>query len=391
MTPSDFGAPMQLVLEPEQHDLRAAVRAFAREESPHTLLRTVADGDRGPVPGLWRGLADRLDLVGLTVPESHGGSGAGHVERAVALEELGRALVPVPYLSCAALAVDALTTLTDERARAELLPALAAGDLLVALAVIENGRWDTEGLTTRAEPGGNGEDGENWNLTGIKETVLDGAGADVLLVLAGAPDGPGFFQVNRKAHGLTRTPLEPLDPTRAFARIGFDATPARRLSTPDARAALSRIHDLASVAVAAEALGVLARSLETAVEYAKVRVQFGRYIGSYQAVKHLCADSHVDLELSESVLRHAAWAADHAPDQLPVAAAHARLTVPGAAFRTAARTIEVLGGIGFTWEHGAHLYYKRARTLELLLGDPADAARVLADRLMPRATSEAAR
>ncbi len=376
---------MQLVLEPEQEDLRAAVRAFAREESPNTLISRVADGDHAPVPGLWRGLADRLDLLGLTVPEAHGGSGAGQVERAVALEELGRALVPVPYLSCAALAVDTLTTLADERAGTELLPAIAAGNLLVAVAVTENGRWDTEGLATRAEPSTHGE---GWELTGYKETVLDGAEADVLLVLAAAPDGPGFFQVDRDARGLTRTPLEPLDPTRSFARVGLDTTPARRLNTPDARAALVRIRDLASVAVAAEALGVLAHSLETAIEYAKVRVQFGRYIGSYQAVKHLCADSHVDLELSESVLRYAAWAADHAPDELPVAAAHARITVPGAAFRTAARTIEVLGGVGFTWEHDAHLYYKRAKTLELLLGDPADAARVLADRIMPSTTSE---
>ncbi|WP_017586169.1 acyl-CoA dehydrogenase family protein [Nocardiopsis ganjiahuensis] len=383
---------MQLVLEQEQEDLRAAVRAFAREEAPRSVLRAVVDGDHGPVPGLWRGLADRLDLVGLTVPASHGGSGAGHVERAVALEELGRALVPVPYLSCAVLAVDTLSSLADERARAELLPSIAAGERLVAVAVTENGRWDTEAVTTRAEPvSDDPAGGAGWVLTGRKETVLDGAGADVLLVLADTPDGPGFFQVDRDARGLTRTPLEPLDPTRAFARIGFDATPARRLTTPDARAALSRVRDLASVAVAAESLGVLAHALETAVEYAKVRIQFGRYIGSYQAVKHLCADSHVDLELSESVLRHAAWAADHAPGEFPVAAAHARLTVPAAAFRTAARAVEVLGGIGFTWEHDAHLYYKRARTLEHLLGDPSDAARVLADRLLPDTAPEAAR
>ncbi|GAB3699089.1 acyl-CoA dehydrogenase family protein [Nocardiopsis oceani] len=378
---------MQLVLEQEQEDLRAAVRAFLREAAPADALHAVADGDHGPVAELWRRTAEGLDLVGLTVPEDYGGSGAGHVERAVVLEELGRSLAPVPYLSSAVLAVDTLTGLADERARADLLPGIASGTLRAAVAVTEDGRWDTEGLRTRAVPtADSAADGSGWTLTGRKETVLDGAGADVLLVFAHTPDGPGVFLVDSGAEGLTRTGLEPLDPTRAFARIGFDAAPARRLTTPDARAVLSRVRDLASVAVAAEALGVLARALETAVEYAKVRVQFGRYIGSYQAVKHLCVDSRVDMELSESTVRYAAWAADHAPDELPVAAAHARFSVPSAAFRTAARTIEVLGGVGFTWEHDAHLYYKRAKTLELLLGDPADAARVLADRLLPPPT-----
>jgi acyl-CoA dehydrogenase len=207
-------------------------------------------------------------------------------------------------------------------------------------------------------------------LTGTKSVVLDGAGADVLLVYALAPDGPGVFRVDAAA---TRVPLVSLDPTKAFARVEFDGTPATRLSTSDAAAVLARVTDLASVALAAESAGVLAQALAMAVDYAKVRVQFGRYIGSYQAIKHLCADSYVDHELAVSVLRYAAWAADHAPDELAAAAAHARLTVLPAAFRVAARMIEVHGGVGFTWEHDAHLYYKRAKAAELLLGVTADA------------------
>jgi acyl-CoA dehydrogenase len=172
-----------------------------------------------------------------------------------------------------------------------------------------------------------------------------------------------------------------MDPTRRFARLALNETPAARLAATDPVAALERITDLATLALAAESTGVLGETVTMAVDYAKVRVQFGRYIGSYQSVKNLCVDSYVDYELAGSVLRNAAWAADHDPAEFPLAAAHARVVVLPAAFRAATRNIQVHGGIGYTWEHDAHLYYKRAKSNELLLGNGVSARVALADRL----------
>jgi acyl-CoA dehydrogenase len=367
---------MELVLTHEQEDLRATVRKFLRAESPMTKVRAVVDGERDHDPALWRRLAGELGLVGLTIPEKYDGVGATQVERSVVLEEMGRALLPAPYLSTA-LAVDTLLALDDEPARAELLPPIAAGELLATVAIAEDSsRWSTTGTRTIATP-----DPDGWRLTGSKNLVLDGATADVLIVLANSPEGPAFFRVAGIASGLTRTPLVSLDPTRRFARVDLNETPAIRLNATDPVAALERIADLAALGLAAESLGVLAATVEMAVDYAKVRVQFGRYIGSYQAVKHLCVDSYVDYELAVSVLRNAAWAADHDPAEFRLAAANARVSVLPAAFRAAARNIQVHGGIGYTWEHDAHLYYKRAKANELLLGNGVSARVALADRL----------
>jgi acyl-CoA dehydrogenase len=367
---------MELVLTPEQEDLRATVRKFLRAESPMTKVRTVVDGERDHDPALWRRLAGELGLVGLAIPEKYDGIGAGHVELSVVLEEMGRALLPAPYLSTV-LAADTLLALDDESARAELLPAIAAGELLATVAIAEEAtRWAATDTRTIATP-----DPDGWRLSGSKNLVIDGASADLLIVLANSPEGPAFFRVAGDAAGLTRTPLVGLDPTRRFARVDLNETRAVRLVATDPVAALEKITDLAALALAAESVGVLAETLRTAVEHAKVRVQFGRYIGSYQAVKHLCVDSYVDYELACSVLRDAAWAADHEPAEFPLAAAHVRVSVLPAAFRAAARNIQVHGGIGYTWEHEAHLCYKRAKSNELLLGNDISARVALADRL----------
>jgi len=367
---------MELVLNSEQEDLRATVRKFLQTESPMAKVRLAVDGDRDYDPALWRRLAGELGLAGLTVPEEYGGAGAGQVERSVVLEEMGRALLPAPYLSNV-LAADTLLALDDEAAKTALLPAIAVGELLATVAVAEDsGRWEPTAITTTATA-----DGAGWRLSGHKNLVLDGVGAGVLLVFANRPGGPGFFRVDGGADGLTVTPLVSYDPTRRFARIDFANTPAVALASSDPVAALAKVADLAALALAAESVGAMANALALAVDYAKVRVQFGRYIGSYQAVKHLCVDSYVDYELAYSVLRKAAWAADAAPEEFPLAAAHARVSVLPAAFRVAARTIQVHGGIGYTWEHDAHLYYKRTKANELLLGNGVAAHAVLADRL----------
>jgi acyl-CoA dehydrogenase len=320
------------------------------------------------------------------VPEDYGGAGLGQVELSVVMEELGRALTPSPFLASAVLAASALLATDDEDAKRELLPGIAGGSTVATLAVAEPASsadggggatgWDPAAGRMRAAL----ENGA-WSLTGAKTLVPDGATADLVLVAARAGDELGLFAVDGGAAGLARTGLTTLDPTRRLARLELAATPARRLVSEDAAGALSHALDQAAVALAAEQLGGLQRCLDMSVEYAKTRYQFGRAIGSFQAIKHLCADMHVSMELARSAVRYAAWAADEAPDELPVAASLARAAASEAFFEVAANTIQVHGGIGFTWEHDAHLYFRRAKSSELLLGGRRRQLTQLADRL----------
>jgi alkylation response protein AidB-like acyl-CoA dehydrogenase len=283
----------------------------------------------------------------------------------------------VPFLASAVLATAALLATDDEEARRELLPGIAAGTTIGTLAVAEDGGgWDPGSVRTRATLA----DGR-WVLEGTKTLVPDGGLADLVLVAARAGDELGVFAIEGGASGLRRTDLAGLDPTRRLARLDLSGVPARRLVSEDAAGALGHTLDLAAVALAAEQLGGLERCLDMSVDYAKARYQFGRPIGSFQAIKHLCADMHVAMELCRSAVRYSAWAADEAPDELPVAAAVARAACSDAYFRVAADTIQLHGGIGFTWEHDAHLYYRRAKSTELLLGGQRQQRAVLADRL----------
>jgi alkylation response protein AidB-like acyl-CoA dehydrogenase len=372
---------VQLVLDSEQRELRSAVRKFLIDQSPPEKVRAAMATELGYHPELWRRLAVELGLLGLVVPEQYGGSGAGHVERAVVAEELGRALVPAPFLASAVLAVDTLLALDDEPARAELLPALVEGERIGTVAVAEAaGPWDRSGgATTATERNG------HWELDGTKTFVLAGDVADLVLVYAATPAGAGWFAVDspldNPAAGLERTTLTSLDPTRRLARLRFTGVAARPLASTDSSAALDLVTDLASVALAAEQLGGLERAMELTVDYAKVRVQFGRPIGSYQAVKHACADMYSAWEHGVSVVRYAAWAADHDRAELPVAAELAQVYLGPAYFEVATGMVQYHGGIGYTWEHDAHLYYKRAKSSELLFGAPAQHRARLADRL----------
>jgi acyl-CoA dehydrogenase len=368
---------MQLVLDPEQQELRSAIRKFLTDQSPSARVRSAMESADGYDRELWRRMATELGLLGLAVPEQYDGAGAGHVERAVVQEELGRSLAPSPFLGSAVLATDTLLALDDEAARAELLPRMVAGELIAAVAVAEGGgAWDRTGGDTTAS-----RSGDTWTLDGTKTAVVAGDVADVVLVLASTPDGPGWFRVDPSASGVTRTTLATLDPTRRLAKIAFAGAPATPLASADAAAVLDLVADLGAVALAAEQTGGLERALEMAVDYAKVRVQFGRPIGSYQAVKHGLADVYSDWEQGLSALRYASWAADHARDELPLAAALVATYVGPAYFRAGTLCVQYHGGIGYTWEHDAHLYYKRAKSTELLFGSPARNRARLADRL----------
>jgi alkylation response protein AidB-like acyl-CoA dehydrogenase len=323
-------------------------------------------------------MAEQLGLQGLAIPEEYGGSGFSYVELVVVLEEMGRSLLCAPYFATVALAANALLTSGDDSAKKELLPGLASGETIGTLAITEDsGRWDLDGIQLKATKGGDG-----YTLDGHKMFVIDGNTANLIIVAARTDAGISLFAVDGAAAGLTRTSLQTMDQTRKQARLEFAGTPARLIGAEGgAEAGLSKTLDLAAVALAAEQVGGAQMCLDMAVEYAKVRVQFGRPIGSFQAIKHKCADMLLEVESAKSAAYYAGWAAAEDNDELPVVASLAKAYCSDAYFHAAAENIQIHGGIGFTWEHDAHLYFKRAKSSELLLGDPTYHRELLAQRI----------
>jgi alkylation response protein AidB-like acyl-CoA dehydrogenase len=356
------------VFSEEQRQLRHAVRGFLEEVSPETEVRRLMETPEGYDPDVWARLATELDLVGLAVPAEYGGSGAGFVEIAVVCEEMGRRLLCAPYLSTAVLAVAALLRASDPAAAKTWLPRIATGETTATLAFAEEtGRWDAAGVTTTATPAP-----EGWRLTGTKSYVLDGHTAGLLLVAARTDAGVSLFALDGDAPGVTRARLRTVDLTRRLARVELADTPATLVGEDGAGwPVIEHVLDLAAVALAAEQAGGAQVALDMAVQYAKDRVQFGRPIGSFQATKHRCADMLLEVESARSAAYFAAWSAAGGDDaQLATNAAVAKSYCSDAFTQVTADNIQVHGGIGFTWEHPAHLYFRRAKSDELLFGDP---------------------
>jgi alkylation response protein AidB-like acyl-CoA dehydrogenase len=370
---------MDFAFTQEHDELRQAVRRFLENESPEQAVRAQMVSERGYDDRVWSQLAEQMGLPGLIVPEEHGGSGLGHIEMAIVLEEMGRTLLCAPYLSNAVLATNTLLEAADEKAQGELLPNIAAGKILATVALTEaNGSWNVADLAMQAEA-----DGDAWKLTGTKTYVLDGHVADVILVAARTDDGVSLFRVDADAVGLSRKLLPTLDLTRKLAQLDFAGTVATRIGAPgDLTAQVERAVALTVVALAAEMAGGAQRCLELSTEYAKTRIQFGRAIGSFQAIKHRCADMLVEVEFAKSAAYHAAFcAAGEDADDFVKAVSMAKSYCSEAYVHAAAETIQVHGGMGFTWEHPAHLYLKRAKSSELLFGDPLQHRGRLAERI----------
>jgi len=352
-----------------EHDqLRQVVRAFLTEKSASADVRRLIEAGERRDDQVWSQLAGQLGLTGIAVPEQYGGAGCGPVELAIVLEEMGAALLVAPYFATVALAAQALAASGDEDAMARWLPGIADGSLTAALAIAEDsGSWDLAEVAATAEPAAGG-----WAVTGAKLFVIDGHTADLLLVAAQAPDGPGLFAIDGKAAGVDRARLDALDLTRALASVALGAAPAVRVSIDrDPAAWLGQVRDLAMAALAAEQLGGAARCLDLAVGYAQVRQQFGRPIGSFQAIKHKCANLLLDVESGRSAVQHATEALAGGQPDASVAAAVAYAHCSRAFTRAAKECIQIHGGIGYTWEHDAHLYLRRAKSSELLFGPPA--------------------
>ncbi|MFK4100300.1 acyl-CoA dehydrogenase family protein [Streptomyces sp. NPDC019531] len=367
---------MALTLTEEQDELRTLLRRFLADKAPSEEVRRWMESEEGHDPALWRQMADQLGLQGLALPEAYGGSGGGSVELGLVLEELGRSLLPSPFFATVALAGQALAASDDEVAKARWLPAIADGSLTATLAVAEeSGSWRPEDVEARATRHADG-----WTLSGTKMFVIDGHRADLLLVVARDDTGPGLFAVDGTARGVTRARLDTLDPTRRLARIDLDSAPALRIGPhEDASAYLRTVTDLAVVALAAEQVGGAQACLDAAVEYAKIRVQFGRPIGSFQAIKHKCADLLLGAEGARSAAYHALAVAAENPADLPAPAAVAAAYCAEAFSHAAKENIQIHGGIGYTWEHDAHLYLKRAKSSEHLFGGPVAHRARLAD------------
>ena len=369
---------MNFAFSEEQDELRKSVRRFLDDKSPETEVRRLMETTEGYDPAVWTQMAEQLGLQSLIIPEQFGGSGFSYVELIVVLEEMGAALLCAPFFSTVALGANAILTSGDQKAQEYLLPGIAAGDTIGTLAITEDsGRWDLDGVTLAATPAADG-----WALNGHKSFVVDGHTADLILVVGRTDAGLSLFGVKGDAAGLTRTPLATMDQTRKQARLEFAATPAWLIGTDGGAAAgLAKTLDLAAVALAAEQVGGAQRCLDSSVEYAKTRIQFGRPIGSFQAVKHKCADILLAVESAKSAAYYAGWAAAEDSDELPVAACLAKSYCSEAYFHAAAENIQIHGGIGFTWEHDAHLFFKRAKSSELMLGDPSYHRELLAQRI----------
>ncbi|GAA2774456.1 acyl-CoA dehydrogenase family protein [Mycobacterium crocinum] len=350
-------------LTTEQRDLAEAVTDLMAKRSPEAEVRRLMATDTGYDPGVWAELA-AMGLLGLAIPEQFGGAGAGAVEVGLVMEAMGRALLCAPYLSTAVLTTGLLAALGDSAEQADVLPRIAAGELITTVAFAEAGSARpplSPATTARA-------DGSEWRLSGTKTYVLDSAVAERMYVLA----GEGVFAVDAGAPGLDVSLLSTVDQTRKLGRVVFDDTPARLVGAEGAgAAAMDQALDRASVALLGEQAGGTMCATRMAADYAKTRFQFGRAIGSFQAIKHMCADMLLEAESAVSAARHvaAAFDADDAARFTDLAVAQAYCSE---AFVTvAANNIQVHGGIGFTWEHPAHLYLRRARTDAQLFGEPA--------------------
>jgi alkylation response protein AidB-like acyl-CoA dehydrogenase len=362
----------------EQEELRNIVRQFLEAKSPESAVREQMETERGFDDGVWKQMAEQLGLQSLIIPEELGGQGFGYVELIVVLEEMGRSLLCAPYFSTVVLATNALLQSGDDAAKKEYLPGIAAGETIATLAFTEpNGRWDESGIEATAT-----NEGGTWKISGTKSFVLDGHTADLILVAARTGKGVSLFAVTGDAAGLTRTALSTMDQTRKQAKLELDGVEARLVGEEGSGwNTLSTVLDLAAVGLAAEQVGGAQQCLDMSVEYAKVRVQFGRPIGSFQAIKHKCADMLLEVESAKSAAYYAGWCASEMNDELPSVASLAKAYCSDAYFHAAAENIQIHGGIGFTWEHPAHLYFKRAKSSELLFGDPTYHRELLAQRI----------
>jgi alkylation response protein AidB-like acyl-CoA dehydrogenase len=370
----------------EQAELRKAVRKFSADNFDEQTVRRLMESDPTFDPKVWARLGAELGVLGLSVSEADGGFGGSLVDQAVAVEELGATLACGPLFGTVYLAIPALVAASAGSTRDELLGELVEGRRTAAFAVVDSaGVFDPDAVTVTAAPAS----GEDFTLTGTVARVVDAPAADVLLVAATGPDGVNLCAVDASGAGVDPTALATIDLTRPMATVEFSSAPARLVAGPDeAERVITQALQVGSALLAVEQVGAAQHMLDVSVEYAKTRWQFGRPIGSFQAVKHRLADMLVDLEHARSTAYHAVWALTDGSDDPALAASIAQATCSAAFSRIATDAIQVLGGIGFTWEHQAHLYFKRATTDAALLGSAEQHRSRVADLVLDTASAD---
>jgi alkylation response protein AidB-like acyl-CoA dehydrogenase len=371
---------MDLSPTPEQDALRAAARDFLADTITPEGINELADGEPGWEPAVWPRLAE-LGWLGLSVPENLGGAGMGLLEDAVVFEETAGSLLPSPLFGTVALAQPSIVAAGD----AALAGDVVEGRLRLAFGWAERGGpvrladAAASRLAATADPGA----ADGWTLTGTKNWVPDLGWAERVVVVAATADGPGLFLVDPAAAGATVTALRTIDATRRLADLTLDGVPARPLVLgPAVGEVLAGTRRRALVLAAAESVGIAARMLTVSRDHAATREQYGRIIGTYQAVSHRIADLYTAAELTRSLLVWAAWAVDNADPDADLAVTAAASKAGTVAVGAAETAIQVLGGIGMTWDSPTHRYYKRAMALELLDGSPSTHRAAIADRVL---------
>ncbi len=363
---------MNFAFSEEQEAFRAELRRCFEEHAPTPAVFRAMESAEGFDRALWKRLAGELGLPGVQIPEAYGGQGFGFLELGSVLEEAGRVLFPSPIFSTVCLAANAILNAGSEAQKQALLPGIASGETLATLALLEpDTDWDTASVRLPVASGANG-----YRLSGSKRYVTDAATADLIIVAARREgthglDGVGLFVVRRDAPGLRITSIDALDATRKLAHVELENVAAEPLGAPDgAGAALAKTLDQARVMLACESAGGAQHCLDLAVAWAKQRVQFARPIGSFQAIQHKCAEVLLEVASAQSAAHFACWAAEQ-DEGLALAAATAKSFCDEAYLRASQENLHIHGGVGFTWEAEPHLYFKRAKASETLLGPPA--------------------
>ena len=365
---------MNFAFTEEQEELRAQARAFLADHSSAEQVRAAMESELGYDAEVWKRIGAELGWPAVVVPEEYGGLGLSWIELVALMEVMGEYLLCAPFFSSVCLGGSALVVAGTEEQKARHLPGIAEGETRATLALTEpSGRWDAGGVATLAR-----RDGDDFVLSGSKRFVPDGHCADLLVVAARregseGEEGLSLFLVPGDTDGLERGALPTMDQTRRQAELELREVrvPSASLMGEEGGAAadLRTVLDLAAVALAAEQVGGAQRCLDLSVDYAKQRVQFGRPIGSFQSIKHKCADMLMWVETARSAAYYSGCVAVERTPELAVAASLAQATCSDAYFRCAAETLQIFGGVGFTWEYEPHLYFKRAKSSETLLGD----------------------
>ena len=357
---------MKFSFSSEQEEFRSNLRRLLADRSPTKEVRRLMETDHGYERDGWHAINTALGLTAIRIPEAYGGFELGFGDQCIVLEEMGRALLCAPYFATAVLAGGIIMNAGTEAEKQVLLPGIAAGDTTATLAWVEdNLRWDAEGTALSATV-----EGGKVVLNGHKSYVIDGHTADVIIVLARAPQGLSLFTVDGNAAGLTRRALKSMDPTRKFARLEFDRVIARPLGAAGGAAApFTRTMVEALVCLANEMVGGADRLREDALAYAMMRMQFGKQIASFQSMKHKQADMLLEVELAKSAAYYAAASLDDGDGDVTASAHLAKALASEAYTQTAIHAVQIHGGIGFTWDNDTHLWFKRAKSSEVLLGD----------------------